>query len=79
MRNIYPDLMIKILSGSKKNRYIFFQISAVCIRDVCAHIHATFLLVEIADRFLGQVLYGQHFVADKEPPKLIFSLLLKET
>ena len=57
MRNIYPDLMIKILSGSKKNRYIFFQISAVCI-GICAYMHATFLVVEIADRFLGQALYG---------------------
>ena len=57
MRNIHPGLMLKMLSGSK-NRYIFFQISAVCILDVCAYIHATFLLVEIADRFLGQALYG---------------------
>ena len=58
MRNIHPDLMIKMLSGNKENRYIFFQISPVCILDVCAYIHATFLVVEIADRFLGQALYG---------------------
>ena len=41
--------------------------------------HATFLVGEIADKFLGQALYGQHFVADKELPKCIFCLLLKET
>ena len=54
MRNIYPDLMIKMLSGNIKNIYIFFfQISAVCI-GVCAYMHTTFLVVEIVDRFLGQ-------------------------
>ena len=55
MRNIYPDLMKKILSRKKKNLkslYILFQISAVCI-DVCAYMHASFLVGEIADRFLG--------------------------
>ena len=40
--------------------------------------HATFLVVEIADRSLGQSLNGQHFIADKEPPKQFF-LSLKET
>ena len=40
----------------KKNIY-FFQISAV-YTGVCAYMHATFLVVEIADRFLGQALYG---------------------
>ena len=34
--------------------------------------HATFLVVEIADRFLGQALYRYHFVVDREPPKQIF-------
>ena len=69
-----------MLSGNnnKKNLHIFFQISAVCI-DVCAYRYATFMVVKIADRFLGQALYGYHFVADKEPPKRIFCLLLKET
>ena len=57
MRNIYPDLMIKILSGNEKKLYIFFQISAVCI-GVCAYMHSTFLVGEIADSFLGQALYG---------------------
>ena len=33
------------------------QISAVCI-GICAYMHATLLVVEIADRFLGQALYG---------------------
>ena len=56
MRNIYPDLMIKMLSGLQKI-YIFFQISAVCI-GVCAYMHIPFLVGEIADRFLGQALYG---------------------
>ena len=45
----------------KKSIYYFSQISAVCI-GICAYIHATFLLVEIADRFLGQALYRYHFV-----------------
>ena len=59
MQNIYPDLMIKIrLSGNKKRVYIFFpDFSCICI-DVCAYVHVTFLVVEIADRFLGQALYG---------------------
>ena len=56
MRNIYPNIMIKMLSG-KENLYIFFWISAVCI-GICAFMHATFLVAEIADRFLGQALYG---------------------
>ena len=41
----------------KKSIYHFFHISAVCI-GICAYMHATFLVVEIADRFLGQALYG---------------------
>ena len=40
--------------------YIFFQISAVCI-GVCAYMQAKFLVVEIADKLLGQALYGEHF------------------
>ena len=56
MWNIYPNLMIKILQEIKKSLY-FFQISAVCI-GICAYMHAAFLIVEIADRFLGQALYG---------------------
>ena len=44
MRNIYPDLMIKVLSGNKKKcPQYFFQISAVCI-GVCTYMHATFLV-----------------------------------
>ena len=39
----------------KKKSIYFFQISAVCI-GICAYMHATFLVVEIADRFLGQAL-----------------------
>ena len=63
MQNIFPDLMIKMLLGNKIIYiiYIFFQISAVCI-GVCAYMnwymHATFLVGEIPDRFLGRALYG---------------------
>ena len=56
MQNIYPDLVIKMLAGNKKGLY-FFQISAVCI-GICANMHPIFLIGEIADRFLGQALYG---------------------
>ena len=52
MRNIYPYLMIKLLSGNLKKRLYFFQISTVYI-GVCAYMHTTFLAGEIADRFLG--------------------------
>ena len=55
MGNIYPDLMTKMLSGDKI--YIFFQVLAACI-GVCAYMHTTFLVGEIADRFLGRALYG---------------------
>ena len=55
MQNIYPNLKIKMLHEIKKYLY-FFQVSAVCI-GICAHMHATFLVVEIGYRFLGQVLY----------------------
>ena len=40
-----------------KKIYIFFQISAVCIGK-CAYMHTKSLVGEIADRFLGQALYG---------------------
>ena len=67
MRNIYPNLMIKMVSGNKK---IYIRISALCI-GICAHMHATFLEVEIADSwFLSQA--GYHFVVDKESPKQFF-------
>ena len=56
MRGIYPNLTIKMLQEIKKV-FIFFQILAVCI-GICACMHATFLVLEIADRFLGQALYG---------------------
>ena len=49
MRITYPDLMIKMLSGNEMNLY-FFQILAVCTG---VYMHATFLVVEIADRSLG--------------------------
>ena len=59
IRNIYLDLMIKMLSANKRKLFIiiFFQISALCI-SVCAYMHATFLAREIADRFLDRALYG---------------------
>ena len=42
----------------QKKVYIFFpDFSCICI-DVCASMHVTFLVVEIADRFLGQALCG---------------------
>ena len=48
-----------MLSGIKKDLNIFFHISAVYIGiHVCADMHATFLVVEIANRFLGQALHG---------------------
>ena len=43
MRNIYPDLMIKMLSGNKKS-CVLFQIPPVCI-GVCAYMY-TILLQE---------------------------------
>ena len=49
--------MIKMPLGNKEIYIFFFQISAVCI-GICAYIHATFLVVDLADRFLGQALYG---------------------
>ena len=58
MRNIYPDLIIKVISRDlKKSLYIFFQISTVCI-DVCAYMLTTFLVGQKAYRFLGRALYG---------------------
>ena len=55
MRNIYPSLMIKMVSGNKK---IYTQISALGI-GICAYKQATFLVLEIADSwFLDQALYG---------------------
>ena len=43
MRNIYPDLMIKMLSGNEKG-CVLFQISAVRV-GVCAYMY-TILLQE---------------------------------
>ena len=54
MRNIYPDLMIKMLSGNIKKIYIFFPDFSCMHIGVCAYMHTTFLVVEIVDRFLGQ-------------------------
>ena len=45
MRIIYPDLMMKMLSGNT-------------LSGVCVYMHATFLVGEIADRFLGRALYA---------------------
>ena len=45
MRIIYPDLMMKMLSGNTPS-------------GVCVYMHATFLVGEIADRFLGRALYA---------------------
>ena len=76
MRNIYPDLMIKMLSGIKKS--FFPQISAVCI-GVCVYMHTTFLVGEIADRFVGQAQYtGNISSLKKNRQSVFFCLLLKE-
>ena len=54
MRNIYPDLMMKLFQEIMKKIYInSLQISAVCI-----HMHATFPVLEIADKFQEQALKG---------------------
>ena len=58
MRNIYPDLIIKVLSGNKKNYICFPDLSCMHRCTVSAYMQATFLVREIADRFLGQALYG---------------------
>ena len=47
---------MEVFQEIKKLMY-FAQISAVCI-DVRIYMQATFLVVEIADRFLGQALKG---------------------
>ena len=47
MRNIYPNLMIKMLSGDKKKSKYFFQILLAYCIGVCAYTHATFLVGEI--------------------------------
>ena len=39
MRNIYTDLMIKMLAGNKKKSIYFFQISAVCIGVCAPYVH----------------------------------------
>ena len=45
MRIIYPDLMMKMLSGNT-------------LSGVCVYMHVTFLVGEIADSFLGRALYA---------------------
>ena len=72
MRNIYPNLLIKMLSENKRSLYIFFQISAVCI-GICAYMHATFLVVEMADRFLGQALYGYILLTNNHQSNFVLS------
>ena len=44
-----------------KKFYIFFQILAVCI-GVCVYMDTTFLVGEIADRFLSQALNGYNIL-----------------
>ena len=77
MRSIYSDLMIKMLSGNKKI-YIFFQISAVCI-GVCAYMHTTFVVGEIAGRILIQLYTGNILLLTNNRESVFFCLLLKET
>ena len=68
--------MIKMLSGIKKS--FFPQISAVCI-GVCAYMHTTFLVGEIADRFVGQAQYtGNISSLTKNRQSVFFCLLSKE-
>ena len=69
----------KTAFAKKKKTIIFlsrFQLYAQAQR---AYMNAKFLVGEIADRFVRQALYGEHFDADKQPSKRIFCLLLKET
>ena len=68
--------MIKMLSGIKKS--FPPQISAVCI-GVCAYLHTTFLVGELADRFLGQAQYtGNISFLTKNRQSVFFCLLSKE-
>ena len=61
-QNIYPDLMMKMLQKIRKKIICYFQISAVCT-GVCVYMHTAFLLVEVADRFLGQALKGYNILS----------------
>ena len=56
-----------------KNLYIFFQISAVCI-GVCAYMHTTFLVGEIA----AKLYTGNILLLTKNRQSVFFCLLLKE-
>ena len=61
MQNICPHLMMKMLEVQETKKY-YFQISAVCT-GVCVYMHTTFLVVEIADRFLGPALKGYNILS----------------
>ena len=53
MRNFYQSCQFNDKNAFTK---FFFQILAVR-KGICAYMHATFLVVEIVDAFLGQALY----------------------
>ena len=59
MRNIYPNLMVKMLSGNEKNLYNIIFPDFGCMHSrMCVRTLHMFLVGEIADRFLGRALYG---------------------
>ena len=81
MQNISPDLMMKMLEVQeiKKKLYVIsrFQLYAQAYVCTCT-LHC--LVVEIADRFLGQALKGCNILSlTKKRRSEFFCLLLKET
>ena len=81
MQNISPDLMMKMLEVQeiKKTLYFIsrFRLYAQAYVRTCT-LHC--LVVEIADRFLGQALKGCNILSlTKKCRSEFFCLLLKET
>ena len=58
MQNIYLDLIMKRLSGNKKNLYVFSRFRLYAWVYTHVYVHTTFLVGEIVDRFLARALYG---------------------
>ena len=60
--------------------YIFFPDNSAVYIGACEHMHATFLVVEIADRFFWAKLYKDNILLlTKKCQRKFFCLLLKET
>ena len=79
MRNIYPNLMIKMLSGNKKI-YIFFSgFSCVCI-GICAYTHTlhSWQQKQLIG-FWAKLYTGNILLLTKNLRSKFFCLLLKET